>query len=305
MTKKLRFLALGTAAGGGLPQWNCGCRNCMLARDRNSGLPPQTQSSLAVSIDGNSWAILNASPDIRQQITDNPQLHPKSLRHSPIESVVLTNGDIDHIAGLLVLREKQSFTLFSTEALGDVLDANPIFRALDSDFVNRRKITLDSPFELLPGLLATLFPVPGKVPLFMENGEVEIGGESEQTVGVELSAVGRKAFYIPGCAAMTDSLARRITAADLLFFDGTLFTDDEMIATGTGRKTGRRMGHMSISGEGGSLEALAPLNIGQTVYVHINNTNPIWLDGPERDLVRGAGIAIGHDGMEIELAASN
>lgn len=304
MTKKLRFLVLGTAAGGGLPQWNCGCQNCRLARDPKSGLRPQTQSSLAVSIDGNSWAILNASPDIRQQITDNQQLHPKSLRDSPIESIVLTNGDIDHIAGLLVLRETQAFTLFATEALGDVLYGNPIFQALDRDFVNRRKIALDRTFELLPGLTATLFSVPGKVPLFMESGEVEIGGEGEQTVGIELSAVGLKAFYIPGCAAMTDGLARRIAGADLLFFDGTLFTDDEMIATGTGKKTGRRMGHMSISGKDGSLAVLASLNVKQTVYVHINNTNPIWLDGPERDLVREAGIAIGYDGMEIELVSS-
>lgn len=305
MTTGLRFLVLGTAAGGGLPQWNCGCRNCQLARDPNPPLRPQTQSSLAVSIDGVSWAVLNASPDIRQQITENPSLHPKALRDTPIGSVVLTNGDIDHIAGLLVLREKQAFSLFMTEALADVLRGNPIFRALDDDFVSRVTIALDTPFELLPGLKATLFSVPGKVPLFMESGDVEIGGEGEQTIGVELAANGLRAFYIPGCAAMTEHLADRIFGADLVFFDGTLFTDDEMIASGTGQKTGQRMGHMSISGEGGSLAALTPLNIKRTVYIHINNTNPIWRDGPERDAVLRAGVDIGHDGMEINLAASS
>jgi pyrroloquinoline quinone biosynthesis protein B len=299
----MHFLVLGTSAGGGLPQWNCGCENCRLARVPGSGLLPQTQSSIAVSIDGETWAILNASPDIRQQIGDNSQLHPKALRHSPIRSVVVTNGDIDHIAGLLVLREKQAFGLFMTEALAGIIDDNPVFQALDPNFVERRTIALNAPFPLLPGLTAELFSVPGKAPLFLEGANPEIGVEGEQTIGIELKAGDKRAYYIPGCAALTETLAARIDGADLLLFDGTLFTDDEMLASRTGKKTGRRMGHMPIDGAGGSLEALSALTIGRTIYVHINNTNPIWRHGPERDTVRAAGFEVGHDGMEISLAS--
>ena len=298
----MHFLVLGTAAGGGLPQWNCGCDNCRMARVPGSGLSPQTQSSIAVSVDGENWAILNASPDIRQQIGDNRQLHPRALRHSPIRSVVVTNGDIDHISGLLVLREKQAFELFMTEALAAIIEDNPVFGALDPAFVARRTIALDSAFPLLPGLDAKLFAVPGKVPLFLEGAEPEIGIEGEQTIGIELTAGNRQAYYIPGCAALTETLLARVDGADLLLFDGTLFTDDEMLVSGTGRKTGRRMGHMPIDGAGGSLEALSSLSIKRKIYVHINNTNPIWRQGPARDNVYNAGFEVGHDGMEISLA---
>lgn len=298
----MRFLVLGAAAGGGLPQWNCGCQNCAMARSSASGLRPQTQSSLAVSLDGLTWAILNASPDIRQQINDNVQLHPRGLRDTPITSLILTNGDIDHIAGLLTLREKQPFQIIMTETIAAILDENPVFRALDQDLVPRNLVGLNRDFRLLPGLNASLFAVPGKVPLFMEDEDATID-ESEHVIGVALAAGDRRAFYIPGCAHLTESLENRIRGADILFFDGTLFTDDEMILTRTGMKTGRRMGHMPISGKGGSLEVLARLNIGRTIYIHINNTNPIWRDGPERDLVRQHGFEVGCDGAEISLAS--
>lgn len=300
-TSDLRIIVLGAAAGGGLPQWNCGCRNCAMARDPASGLRPQTQSSLAVSLDGESWAVFNASPDIRQQVQNNRPLQPRRLRHSPIESVVLTNGDIDHLAGLLVLREKQAFTLFSTGAVGRIVADNPVFQVLDPELVSRETIEIDEAFSPLSGLDARLFAVPGKVPLFLEDGEPDLGIEGEHTVGVELKAGDRRVYYVPGCAVMTDSLAARLRDADAVFFDGTLFSDDEMILTGTGRKTGRRMGHMPIDGEGGSLEALDLLNIGRKIYVHINNTNPIWRAGTERERVEARGFEIGYDGMEVRL----
>lgn len=296
----MRFLVLGAAAGGGLPQWNCGCRNCAMARSLD--LRPQTQSSLALSLDGLSWAILNASPDIRQQINDNAQLHPRGLRDTPITSVVLTNGDLDHIAGLLTLRESQPFRIVLTGAIAGILDSNPVFRVLDQATVQRDLVVLNESFQLLPGLDASLFAVPGKVALFMEDEDATIGVESENVIGVALSTQGLRAFYIPGCAHLTETLATRIRGADIVFFDGTLFTDDEMIRTRTGTKTGRRMGHMPISGEGGSLEVLARLDIGRIVYTHINNTNPIWRDGPERDLVLRHGFEVGCDGAEISLA---
>ncbi|WP_026613864.1 pyrroloquinoline quinone biosynthesis protein PqqB [Ensifer aridi] len=300
-TSDLRIIVLGTAAGGGLPQWNCGCLNCSAARDPDSALRPQTQSSLAVSLDGEAWTIFNASPDIRQQIQSNRQLQPRRLRHTPIESVVLTNGDIDHLAGLLVLREKQAFTVFATGAVNQIIAENSIFGVLDPGLVSRKTVRVEEPFSPLPGLEARLFAVPGKVPLFLESGEPDLNVQGENTVGVELRAGSKRIYYVPGCGMLTEVLGARLRDADALFFDGTLYRDDEMIAAGTGHKTGRRMGHMPIVGEGGSLDALAALNIGRKIYVHINNTNPIWRAGPERAYVESRGFEVGFDGMEIHL----
>ena len=297
----LRFLVLGAAAGGGLPQWNCNCANCAAARDPKSGLTPQTQSSLAVSVDGKNWAVFNASPDIRQQLIQTKALHPRALRDSPVKSIVITNADVDHIGGLLTVREKQPFRLLATSAIQKVLSENPVFKVLDPDYVERKTIQLDEEFTPLDGLTARIFSVPGKVALFQEEGEPELGVKGEQTIGIEFIAGTKRAYYIPGCAALPDWLAERIRGADLVFFDGTLFTDDEMITAGTGLKTGQRMGHMSISGPDGSLALLSALNIAQVVYVHINNTNPIWLLGTERATVEAAGMAVAFDGMEIDL----
>lgn len=245
--------------------------------------------------------MFNASPDIRQQIQDNRALQPRRLRHSPIKSVVLTNGDIDHLAGLLVLREKQAFTVFSTGTVSQIIAENSVFRVLDPGLVSRRIVAIEEPFSPLPGLEARLFAVPGKVPLFLEDGEPDLDVEGEHTVGVELGTDAKRIYYIPGCGLLNDALGARLRDADALFFDGTLFRDDEMIATGTGHKTGRRMGHMPIAGEGGSLDALAALNIRKKVYVHINNTNPIWQAGTERAHVEGRGFEVGFDGMEVRL----
>lgn len=300
---QVRFLVLGAAAGGGLPQWNCGCANCCAARDPASGLKPQTQSSLAVSPDGERWVVFNASPDIRAQIERNACLHPRAIRDSPIRSVVVTNGDIDHITGLLTLREKQPFALFATAALMETLGQNPVFQVLDPALVRQRTVGLDMPFSPLDGLEIRLFAVPGKVPLYLEGSDLKLGQETDDTVGVEFRIGDRRAYYIPGCGSMPATLAQRLEGADLVFFDGTVFEDDEMILAGVGQKTGRRMGHMPINGDGGSLAALSALSIGRKVYVHINNTNPIWRAGPERDQVEAQGFEVGHDGMEVTLAA--
>lgn len=289
---------LGAAAGGGLPQWNCGCKNCDLAR--KGKIPPQTQSSLAVSGNGESWAILNASPDIRHQLAQAPPLHPTGLRTLPLTSVLVTNGDIDHVAGLLTLREMQPFTLFATSGIHDVLSQNPMFDALNAAVVARETIALDTPFTLAPGIKATLFPVPGKVPLYLEGDVVQTDLIGDQTVGVTLETSDKTAFYIPGCALLTDDLRGRLEGADLLFFDGTLWQDDEMVRAGLGQKTGARMGHMSMSGPDGSLAAFKELNIGQKIFVHMNNTNPVLRPGSdEKAAAEAAGWTIGQDGMEI------
>lgn len=303
-------LIVGAAAGGGLPQWNCNGPNSATFWRGHTPLAPATQSSLAVSADGQDWALLNASPDIRSQIMSRPQLQPRDpaqfgLRDTPISTVLLTNGDIDHIVGLLTLREKQRFRLAMTAGIADVLDANPIFEALDRDLVKREVVALDTTFDLTTGLRATLFAVPGKVPLFMEG---EHGGDDvqtdlmgEQTVGVEITDGARTLFYVPGCARMVPDLAERLRGADLVLFDGTLWTNDEMISQGVGQKTGARMGHMSISGPDGSIAAFESLNVKRKVFVHINNTNPVWRDGSERAEANAAGWEIAHDGMEITL----
>ncbi|MEO1192453.1 MAG: pyrroloquinoline quinone biosynthesis protein PqqB [Pseudomonadota bacterium] len=296
----LRALVLGAAAGGGLPQWNCGCPNCDAAR--SGEIAASTQSSVAFSADGETWALFNASPDLRQQLATAPALHPRSIRHSPIASVLLTNGDLDHIAGLLTLRERQPFRLLATAEILKALADNPVFQALDPSLVIREAIALEQPVSLAKGLTARLFAVPGKVPLYLEGETVDTALEGEQTVGVEVEAAGSRAYYIPGCALLTPALAERLRGADLLFFDGTLWTDDEMQRLGLGAKTGRRMGHMPISGDGGSLEAFAGLPITQKVYVHLNNSNPLWRpEAPQRQAVQAAGWQVAHDGMEVVL----
>jgi pyrroloquinoline quinone biosynthesis protein B len=293
-----RAQILGAAAGGGLPQWNCGCENCKLARV--GSIPSQSQSSLAVTGNGVDWAILNASPDIRQQLSQTPALYPTDLRKLPLTSVLVTNGDIDHVAGLLTLREMQPFSLFATRGIQEVLAANPIFDALNADVVTRTDIALDEPFELAPDLTATLFAVPGKVPLYMEGETVETDLMGEQTVGVVLENGDTTAFYIPGCARLNDDLRARLHGADMVFFDGTLWRDDEMVRAGLGQKTGKRMGHMSMSGPDGSIAAFAGIDIGKKVFVHMNNTNPVLRpDSGEKAEAQAAGWIIGQDGMEI------
>lgn len=293
----MRIIILGAAAGGGLPQWNCGCGNCNAARAGR--IPAMTQSSVAVSADGTAWAILNASPDIRVQFQANPALHPTGLRQMPLRAVLVTNGDIDHVAGLLTLRESQPFDLFATAAIHEVLAQNPMLGALRADLVARQSVALDAPFELLPGLTAEIFAVPGKVPLYQEGAVVETGLVGETTVGVELTANGRRALYIPGCAAMPDWLAARIEGADALFFDGTLWEDDEMIRMGLGQKTGRRMGHMPATE---TMDALAALGLGRRIFVHMNNSNPLTDPAsPQTRAAEAQGWQVGRDGMEITL----
>lgn len=233
-------------------------------------------------------------------MSHTPALYPTDLRTLPLTSVLVTNGDIDHVAGLLTLREMQPFTLFATKGIHEVLAANPIFDALNADVVTRTNIALDEPFELASDLTATLFAVPGKVPLYMEGETVETDLMGEQTVGVVLENGDTTAFYIPGCARLNDDLRERLQGADMVFFDGTLWRDDEMVRAGLGKKTGKRMGHMSMSGPDGSIAAFAGVDIGKKVFVHMNNTNPVLRpDSAEKAEAQAAGWIIGQDGMEI------
>ena len=309
----LQVLVLGAAAGGGFPQWNSNNEASQRARRGDPFARPSTQSSVAVSADGENWVLLNASPDLRQQIYDNPQLHPRrGTRHSPIAGVVLTNGDVDHVAGLLTLRESSPLTLYAARRVLDTLAANSIFNVLNPDFVERIAIALNTPFEpqakdgTPSGIEIEPFPVPGKVALYLEDTSAGpgFGTQEGDTLGLRIRAADsdRAFFYVPGCAALTADLAARLRGAALVLFDGTLYRDDEMIARREGVKTGARMGHMSMSGDDGTIAAFAELDVARRVFIHINNTNPVLLpDSAERKAVEAAGWEVAYDGMEIAL----
>lgn len=299
----MQAIVLGSGAGGGVPQWNCRCPVCSLAWAGDPRVSPRTQSSLAVSGDGVSWLLLNASPDLRAQIIATRALHPRlGERHSPIAAAVVTNGDVDHITGLLTLRESQPFTLFGTAETLAMVNANPVFSVVNEEFVPRRTVELEEAFSPLPELTLEMFSVPGKVPLWQEDESLVIGAETGGTVGVTITAGDKRLVYIPGCAAVTDKVRARIAGADLLFFDGTLYRDDEMLAAGTGTKTGARMGHLSMSGEEGTIALLADVPAAQRVFIHINNTNPALVeDSSERQAVEAAGWIVARDGMEFAL----
>lgn len=308
----LRIIVLGAGAGGGFPQWNCNCANCRRARAGDPLAPPRTQSSLAVSADdGAHWYLLNASPDLRQQIAQSPLLHPKvGLRHSPISGVILTNADVDHVAGLLTMREAQPFVIYATPRVLEVLKANAIFNILDSSIVSWQPLTPDrstkvqAPDGCTSGLNVKAFPLPGKVALWLENPRrPNFGSTAEDTVGLELSSIdGKRFFYLPGCAAMPPHIADRLRGAELVFFDGTTYTDDEMIACRLGNKAASRMGHMSVSGAEGTIASFAPLSGARKIFVHINNSNPILVaDSPERKAVEAAGWEVAIDGLEVNL----
>jgi len=300
---ELRAVVLGAAAGGGFPQWNSNSAACRRARAGDNLARPRTQASLAVSADGDNWTLLNASPDLRQQIEQTQVLHPKgAVRSSPIASVVLTGGDVDAIAGLLTLRERQEFGIYATSRVHAVLDANPIFEVLSRTVVGRHAVELDERRQLPGGLSVELFAVPGKVPLYLEKSEAPEIETNDQTVGVAVSAGAATLFYIPGCAAMTPALAQRLRGAAVVLFDGTLWADDEMIVAGLGPKTGARMGHMSLSGPRGTLAAFEGLEVGRRILIHLNNSNPVLLDdSPERAAVEAAGWEVAFDGMELSL----
>ncbi len=299
---RLRIITLGSAAGGGLPQWNCNCHGCRAAR-RNPTLR-NGQMTLAVSADGEHWFLINASPDLRQQIIETPELHPRNgaLRHSPIAGVILTGSEVDAVAGLLSLREGTAFSLYAHPDVLAVLRANSIFDVLSPGLVPRMPIALGKPFEpalpdaTLSGLVVTAFPVPGKVALYREGADASEG----DTIGLELQCGETRALVVPACARLSPELADRLRGADLVFFDGTLWTDDEMIRAGLSEKTGQRMGHMSISGPDGAMAALEGLGIRQKVFVHLNNSNPVLRAGtPEHARVEDAGWRVAAPGMEF------
>lgn len=315
----LRIIVLGSGAGGGVPQWNCGCRGCRAARNDMPGLQ-RTQTSIAVSADDRHWFVVNASPDLRQQINATPRLHPASgqLRHSPIAGVILTNGEVDAIAGLLTLREGSPYTIYAHARVLATLEANSIFNVLDRSRIPRTAISPGIAFAPgLPdgapsGLSVEPFAVPGKAAWYLEDARRDSGADDTapddsmpgDTLGLTITdtASGRSLIFIAACAAITPEIKTRLDGAALVFFDGTLWSDDELISAGLGHKTGQRMGHIAMSGDRGAIAALADTHIGRRMFLHVNNSNPALLpDSDQRRALQAAGWEIPDDGMELTL----
>jgi pyrroloquinoline quinone biosynthesis protein B len=308
----LRVVVLGAAAGGGVPQWNCGCPVCRAARNEHPELR-STQASIAISADGDHWFLINASPDLRQQLTATPQLHPKAgkLRHSPIAGVILTNGEIDAVTGLLSMREGSPFTIYAHAKVLAILRDNSIFNVLNEKNVTRQPIDVDRAFEpTLPdgspsGIEVLPFAVSGKSAWYLEGKAHPAGDVGDgDTLGLRIGerASGKYFYFLAACAGVTDDLRTRLAGAPLIFFDGTVWRDDELIVAGLGSKTGQGMGHIAMSGDHGAIESLAGLDIGRKIFLHINNSNPALLhDSSERKRVERAGWQIAADGMEITL----
>ncbi len=300
---------LGSAAGGGFPQWNCGCFNCREARRGAAHARPRSQESLAVSADGEAWFLLNASPEIRQQIESFTPLHPRGARHSPLAGIVLTNGDLDHCLGLLSLRESHPLRVYATAAVWQgFTQGNVLARTLQRFEGQVRFIPLELGRELplqLPdgqpsGLSLEAIAVPGKLPIHLEGSGQ---GGDEDNVGLLLRerASGATLSYFPAVGGPTPALHAALQAARCVFFDGTFWSSDELIALGLGDKRAEQMAHWPVGGAGGSLELLAALRHARRVLIHVNNTNPLLLEDSEQAAqARAAGVEIAYDGMELE-----
>jgi pyrroloquinoline quinone biosynthesis protein B len=285
---------LGSAAGGGVPQWNCGCANCEGARDGR--LSSRTQASIAVSADGNSWILFNATTDVRLQIERTSLLRRAGLRGSPIEAVFLTDANVDHTAGLLDFRQAGAWSVFSTTTVRDVLTENPMFRPFAVPPRSWRSV--DETGVSVSGLRIAPIPVAGLLPSY--TGSVQAEG-AVTAFDIE-DGLGARVVYAPIYLEPGAALARAVDGASAAFLDGSFWTDDEMIALGLGTRTAREMGHAPVSGPGGSLEALASARAGLTCFTHVNNSNPM-LDPASESGARVAreGFAIAEDGMTLVL----
>ena len=305
----MQVILLGTAAGGGFPQWNCRCPTCNAARELPPRAKPRTQSGIAVSADGTHWFLGNSSPDVRAQLAQLGDGPPGAVRWSPVEGIVFTDAELDHTLGLALLREARLLPVWGTRTVLEMLTDDSRLLPLARAFCDVPALAL-APGAVLPltrrdgqpsGLTIEIIPVAGSAPRFARR-------ESEGHTGAAVfheTASGKRCAYVPGCAALDDALLRALHGMELVLFDGTCFTDDEMRVLGVSDRTALRMGHQPVSGERGSLSSLRALAAnGRTrvVYVHVNNTNPMLVEGsPQRTEVEGAGIAIGEDGMHLTV----
>jgi pyrroloquinoline quinone biosynthesis protein B len=306
----VRVKILGSAAGGGFPQWNCACSNCGRIRQRTFQGLARTQVQIAVSHDGISWFLLSASPDLPRQIESFRELQPNNRsRGTPIAAFVLPGGDLDQILGLIMLRESQPLRVYATPSIRRIImDNNIIFAMIRNqiawdDVAPERKFELASMNGAKSGIQCLPFALTGNFPHYVDSQLAASLPPDDAVLGLRLeSANGKRLVYIPGAPSVEESWLAHLEIADLLLFDGTFWTDDELIRIQGGGRTARQMGHMPVSGPDGSLARLAHLKRPRKVYIHVNNTNPILDEAsPEHRAVLDAGWEIAHDGMEFEL----
>jgi pyrroloquinoline quinone biosynthesis protein B len=306
----MQVKVLGSAAGGAFPQWNCACPNCRALRAGEFSGKARTQTQVAISTDSHSWFLLGASPDLRTQIESNPELHPREgLRQSPIAGSVLLNADIDHILGLLLLRELQPLRAYATESVRRILcEDNSMFAMLQrvpgqltwSDFTPRKTFALVDPNDKDSGLRCRAVSLGTHFPAYVSAQRRSELKPEEASLGLIVEALSKKRLaYMPAVPQITGDLLREAESADALLFDGTFWSDDELIRIQGFGQTAEQMGHVPVSS---SLARLAQLKRPRRIYIHINNTNPMLNEaGPEYRQVRDAGWEIAEDGWQFEL----
>jgi pyrroloquinoline quinone biosynthesis protein B len=304
----MRVLVLGSAAGGGFPQWNCNCHNCSGLRDGTLNASARTQSSIAVTSNSRDWVLINASPDILTQLKSFRQLQPsRSIRDTGIRAIILVDSQLDHTLGLAMLREGARLEVYCTASVrSDLTDGNPLFRILGSYCgVNWHELRIDGVFGIpgIDGVQFTAVAVPGKAPPYSPH---RTDPQPDDNVALKITdlSCGQTLFYAPGLSAVDSRIWGCMNEAACILVDGTFWTDDEMLTTGAGRKRASEMGHLALSGDGGMLSWLRRLGKTRKILIHINNTNPILDENSaERRELDKAGVETARDGMEISLGS--
>jgi pyrroloquinoline quinone biosynthesis protein B len=299
----VNFKLLGTAAGGGFPQWNCACGLCDLAREFPAIARPRLQQQAQFCGDLEGWFLINASPDIRSQIEANPELHPSSRqgkRNTPIQGIILTSADLDQVLGLLLLREFQPLTLYATDLVRRTLEANTFLRMLERvpNQLSRVEIHPGKPFTLAGNVTCTPIPLSGSLPYYARvPGAIESG---QASLGLLLEADGIRLAYTPAVPDVSAALRNLYDSCDTILVDGTFWSDTELQQTDRATPLARSIGHVPMSGKDGTIALLAGVRARRKIFIHINNTNPI-LDprSDEYKFVTNAGWQIGQDGWQL------
>jgi pyrroloquinoline quinone biosynthesis protein B len=304
----VRIKVLGAAAGGGLPQWNCTCPNCSALRQNHPNIQARTQSQLAVTADDDTWFLINASPDLRQQFLNNPEIHPdptRGLRNTPVAGVILTSADLDHVLGLLLMREFTPVRIYATRPVISILKKNSFFQMLDRLPGQSRwtEIEPNVTFDAGGGLTCTPIALSTNLPTYISEEDRAALDPTGATIGIIFEdSKGFRAAYLPALPSVSAPLGQLLSTCSTIFIDGTFWSDDELQKIQPGTPLARSMGHLPINGPDGSLETLKDLNSTRKIYTHINNTNPILQEqSSERRAVEGAGWEVAWDGLEITL----